>query len=180
MENRTDSCRPAQNEDERALIASLVDRYFDPLVLFLNRYLHNVAEAEDAAQDALLSLLLRPRALKPETAKAYLFRTGRNRALNLLRSRRDRPLARMEDESEEYADLCSLEEDVLKKEEAKALWRALSSLPREQQEAMHLVYIEEMSYRDAGRVMGKSVKQIDNLISRAKTALRGKLEKEGS
>ena len=160
--------------DERALIAALVEQYFDPLVLFLNRYLHNLAEAEDTAQDALLSLLLRPRALKPETAKAYLFRTGRNKALNRQRHHRALPIEQMDEESGEYADLCSLEEDVLKKEEAKALWRALSTLPEAQQEAVHLVYIEELSYRDAGRVMGKTEKQIDNLICRAKTSLRGK------
>ena len=38
--------------------------------------------------------------------------------------------------------------------------------------AVHLVYLEEMSYAQAARVMQKSQKQIDNLLYRAKKGLR--------
>ena len=46
------------------------------------------------------------------------------------------------------------------------------------QAAVHLVYFEELSYEDAAKVLGKSKKQIDNLLYRAKTALRNALGKE--
>ena len=42
--------------------------------------------------------------------------------------------------------------------------------------AVHLVYIEGMSYDEAARVLGKNRKQVDNLLARAKTELKTKLE----
>ena len=46
-------------------------------------------------------------------------------------------------------------------------------------EALYLIYFEGMSYAQAAQVMGKSVKQITNMVYRGKRNLRGLLEKEG-
>ena len=46
-------------------------------------------------------------------------------------------------------------------------------------EALYLTYFENLSYTEAAEVMGKSVKQVTNLIYRGKERLRGLLEKEG-
>ena len=53
---------------------------------------------------------------------------------------------------------------------------ALAQLPEDQRTAIHLVFFAQMSYADAARVMKKSEKQVDNLLYRAKKALRGILE----
>jgi RNA polymerase sigma-70 factor (ECF subfamily) len=45
--------------------------------------------------------------------------------------------------------------------------------------AMHLVYIEELSYKEAAKILKKSPKQVDNLLTRAKSTLRTTLSKEG-
>ena len=45
--------------------------------------------------------------------------------------------------------------------------------------ALHLVYFEEMSNAEAGKVMNKSVKQIENLVYRAKLRLREILSQKG-
>ena len=55
---------------------------------------------------------------------------------------------------------------------------ALKQLPEQMQIAIHLVYFEELSYGDAGKVMGKSKKQVDNLLYRGKAMLRSILGKE--
>ena len=55
----------------------------------------------------------------------------------------------------------------------------LGKLPEDYRNALYLVYIEDMSYEDAGRVMGKNRKQIENLVFRAKAAARKELVKEG-
>ena len=43
---------------------------------------------------------------------------------------------------------------------------------------MHLVYFEELTYRETAQVMKKTEKQVDNLLYRAKTALRTQLGKD--
>ena len=46
-------------------------------------------------------------------------------------------------------------------------------------ESLYLTYFEGMSYLQAAEVMGKSVKQITNMVYRGKERLRGLLEREG-
>jgi RNA polymerase sigma-70 factor (ECF subfamily) len=45
--------------------------------------------------------------------------------------------------------------------------------------AVHLIYFEDMTYDEAAKVMKKNRKQVDNLLYRAKKALRITLEKDG-
>ena len=53
------------------------------------------------------------------------------------------------------------------------------SLPEDMRTAVYLVYFEDMTYREAAKVMKKNRKQIDNLLYRAKKELRNILEKDG-
>ena len=46
-------------------------------------------------------------------------------------------------------------------------------------EALYLTYFEGMSYAQAAQVMGKTVKQITNMVYRGKKSLRRLLEQEG-
>ena len=152
--------------------------YYDSLTFFANRYVENVYDAEDIAINTLLELLLHPKRYNFRTPlKAYLFAIARNKSLNFLRDhRKDTVLP--EDVEGELADNRSLAEELIKKEEHRALNQALDTLPADLRAAIHLVYFEELSYEQAARVMGKSKKQIDNLLYRAKAILRDTLGKE--
>ncbi len=59
------------------------------------------------------------------------------------------------------------------------LSEALGKLPANLSVAIHLIYFDGLSYEEAARVMGKNKKQIDNLLYRAKKALRELLGEEG-
>lgn len=56
---------------------------------------------------------------------------------------------------------------------------ALDSLPDDMRVVIHLIYFEDLSYDEAGKVMKKSRKQVDNLLYRAKKELRIILGKDG-
>jgi RNA polymerase sigma-70 factor (ECF subfamily) len=73
-----------------------------------------------------------------------------------------------------------LEAAILTDERKRAVNAAIAQLPEQTQQAIHLVYFEEMSYAQAAAVMGKTTKQIDNLLSRGKLALKDILGKEGA
>ena len=55
----------------------------------------------------------------------------------------------------------------------------MDELNPDYREALYLTYFEGMSYLQAAEVMGKSVKQITNIVYRGKERLRGLLEREG-
>lgn len=153
--------------------------YFDRLTFYINRFTHNLYDAEDLAVDTLLELLIHPHRYNFRTPlKAYLFAIARNKALNFLR-KRDRFRMVPVDEAEELADRTSLEEELLSDERKRAVEREVQALPEEMREAVHLVFFEGLSYEDAARVMRKNRKQIDNLLTRAKATLRTNLGEEG-
>ena len=72
-----------------------------------------------------------------------------------------------------------LEEVIKTKERNRILHGCMEQLNPDYREALYLVYFAEMSYAQAAAVMGKSVKQITNMVYRGKQSLRGFLEKEG-
>ena len=67
---------------------------------------------------------------------------------------------------------------IEKSDQSLALAAAIEKLSSDMQSAIHLVYFEDLSYEDAGRVMKKSAKQIDNLLYRARKELKELLSRE--
>ena len=55
----------------------------------------------------------------------------------------------------------------------------MTELTPDYREALYLTYFEGMSYLQTAKVMGKSEKQITNIVYRGKKRLRGLLEREG-
>ena len=52
-------------------------------------------------------------------------------------------------------------------------------LKPEYQQVLWLVYFEELSNKDAARIMKKSVRSVESLLYRARKSLRSQLEMEG-
>ena len=71
------------------------------------------------------------------------------------------------------------EEVIRTKERNRLLHFCMSEINPDYREVLYLTYFEGMSYLQAAEVMGKSVKQITNIVYRGKERLRGLLEREG-
>ena len=177
MDNGASSYRRFLAGDEAAF-DELLDLYKDSLIFFLCRYVGCVAIAEEIAADTFALLITKPDKYDESVSlKTFLFTVGRNRALDYLRRQNRWRILPLE-EAVELPD--STEDDperlFLTKERDRALHRALSRLKADYRMALHLVYFENMSYEEAGRVLGKSRKQIENLVYRGKNVLRADLE----
>lgn len=156
----------------------IIDLYRENLIFFLLRYLPRMEDAEDAAEDAFVALLFHPyREGRGASLKTYLFTLGRNRALNLLRSQK-RQASLEENTFPQTGDTAALEDRLCQDETRRELLRALDGLAPDYREALYLLYFEGLSLEEAGRVMKKSKKQIENLSYRGKKALRETLGKE--
>lgn len=167
-------------EGDESAFDAVIAAYRDPVTFFIQRYVNDLCAAEDIAMDVFMQLVIHPNRYRPGTSlKTYLLTMARSRALDHLRQRKRRAETPLEDAEAWLADAHSLEEKILQDERARSLHAAIAQLPDEQQEALHLVYFEDCSYADAAQIMKKSKKQIDNLLSRAKTALRRILGEEG-
>ncbi len=176
MDNGECSYRRYLNGDENAF-DDIQNMYFDRLTLFADRYLNDIAAAEDVAIDTLLQLIIHKKRYNFKTSlKTYLYTIAHNRAVNVLKARSRSNSAVM---AEDTADRLDLEQVVLETERAKALYKALHKLPADMEKALHLVYFEQLSYKDTAKILGCTVKKVDNLLLRGKAIIKSTLEKEG-
>ena len=177
MDNGASSYRRFLDGDEHA-IDEIMEALFFPLVFFVNRYVQDVPAAEDIAMDVMAELFAHPRRYNFKTSlKTYLFLLGKSRALNWCRRRRIVPMEALTETIP--AEQEELEQRALADERKRAVNEALAKLPEDMRLAVHLVYFADLSYEEAARVMKKDPKQVDNLLYRAKKALRVILGEEG-
>ena len=71
------------------------------------------------------------------------------------------------------------EEIIRTAERNRVLHFCMHEINPDYREILYLTYFEGMSYLQAAEVMGKSVKQITNMVYRGKERLRGLLQREG-
>lgn len=71
------------------------------------------------------------------------------------------------------------EEVIGTAERNRILHACMGEMNPDYREVLYLTYFEGMSYEQAAEVMGKTVKQITNLVYRGKESLRKLLEREG-
>ena len=165
--------------DDKALV-EIIQTYKDGLILFLNRYVNNIHDAEELAEETFFKLVIRkPKFKGGSSFKTWLYTIGRNTALDHLRK-----FGRITETSEfELARLCrdedELERTYLREERKIAVHRALSNLDPERSRVLYLKYFEEMSSEEIARVLKKNKRQVSNLLYQAKKALKTQLEQEG-
>ena len=178
MDNGASSYRRFLDGDESAF-GCIMRELFHGLVFFIDGFVHDTQAAEDIAIDTVSDLIVhRHRYNFKVSLKTYLYMVGRSRALDYLKHRKTIRFVEISEANEISDDSASLEEMVLA-DERKRLHGAIGQLPEEMRVAVHLVYFEEMTYEETAKVMKKNRKQVDNLLYRAKKALRITLEKNG-
>lgn len=157
----------------------LVERYGNALTLYVHGYIRDLHEAEDLMIEAFSQLFAKERPIGGEGSfRAYLYRTARNLAIRHLRGRRLRLLRLDELDFEPPGDVLA-DTQLLRGERNRQLYAALETLKAEYREALYLVYLEGMSYREAGSVLRRSEQQVRNLVYRGKQSLKTTLIQEG-
>ena len=179
MDNGASSYRRFLDGDESAF-DDIMNELFRNLVFFIDCYVHDIHTAEDIAIDTFSDLIVHKRRYNFKvTLKTYLFMIGRSRALDFIKRRKIVEFAPLNEAVDLTADEKQLEESVLEDERKIELNKAISELDVDMRVAVHLIYFEDMTYAQAAKVMKKSVKQVDNLLYRAKKELRIILGKDG-
>ena len=155
----------------------LMERYGDALTLYVNGYVRDIDTAEDIMIEAFSRMLAKRPRLHADGFKPYLYKTARNLALRHIHVRNR--FMSLDDLGTEPDGGEHVEDELLRDERTRTLYRCLARIAPDYREALYLVYIEDMSYDEAGAVMRKTRKQVDNLVQRGKRAMRPLLAEEG-
>jgi len=152
---------------------SLVCRYQKSALGAARRFLGDEHEAEDLAQDAFLQVYRNAHQFRTDAKfKTWFFRILTNLCLNRLKKKRPEYLDNLPMGIPTGDDPARVFE---RREQRAAVFRAVLKLPPRQRIAFILCCFEEMSYTDAARCLGLSVKAVESLLVRARRTLRKEL-----
>ncbi len=155
----------------------LVLKYKNNLIYFLLKYVRDIEIAEDISQDVFVYILInRKRYNFKYSFKAYLFLIGKSRALNYLKREQKKKdiIQNIKVEAEP-----SLEKYILKNETNEKLVEEIKNLKADYRDVIYLTNFENLSYRETGKILGKTEKQIKSILYNAKQTLKNNLERKG-
>ena len=158
LEDDTRLLRLMMEGEERGFV-DLYRKYQGPVYRFALRICGIRHIAEEVTQETFLSLIRAPRNYHADRGPLLLYLFGIARRLVSL---------------PEFAD------DFARKDEAKRLRHAISSLPRKYREVIILCSLQELSYEEAAAVVGSSIGTVRSRMHRAKQLLLRKMRETGS
>ena len=154
-------------------LEKIVGSYKDGLILFLNGYVRDIYLAEDLCEDTFFRLMVkRPHYDGSTSFKTWLYGIGKRLAFNFIKRNKVIKFSN-EEEAVRQADEYSLEESYVKTERHAALHECIKLLPEDERALIWLTYFEDVSVKDAAKLLGKS----ENSISAKLYRIRKKLEK---
>ena len=179
MDNGASSYRRFLNGDDEGLTLIIKD-YKDGFILYLNGYVNNIYVAEEIMEETFFKLAVKkPKFNAKSSFKTWLYTIGRNVATDYIRHNSKILTSSIEDLENYLKDETDLESIYIKSEKKIILHKAMSNLKPEYRQVLWLCFFEEFSNEETAQIMGKSKRQIENLVYRAKQSLKSLLDKEG-
>ena len=157
-------------------MAELIALYKDGLMLYLAGLTHDVFSAEELTEDTFFKLMVKkPRYRDSGRFKAWLYAIARNVCHD--EWRRQSTLVALPEE--QLGEVQSLEQSYLHEEDRIAVHRCMARLNPDYGQVLWLKEFEDFDNAQIARIMGKSRRQVEMLLYRAKASLKAELEKEG-
>jgi RNA polymerase sigma-70 factor (ECF subfamily) len=150
---------------------------------FLYRLLGSRNEAEDVTQQTFLAVLHRLGSLRdPDLLESWIYRIARNEVYQKFRRK---PVDSLDDEdSRPFAEKTEdprlqghPEKELLNEELRNVLSSVLQSIPLKLREVFILAVVEEMSYQEISKIVGRSLLSVKTDIYRARLMARDKLSR---
>lgn len=149
---------------------NLFKRYYNEALLYVYSFCHNRTLAEDIVQEAYVRAI---RSIDEEKDgfKFWLLKVCRNCYFDTLRKNK-----KLEAIENDIPSSDSLVDDVIQKEEYRALYKAISLLKDSYQEVVRLYYFDSMSVKEIASIIGESADNVKIQLYRARLKLKELLE----
>jgi RNA polymerase sigma factor (sigma-70 family) len=177
--------RKEGNLDEQGLIANarrgdagafeeLVRRHQDVAFRTAFLILRDAAEAEDAAQEAIVKAYRAIGRFREGGAfRPWLLKIVSNQALTALRAGRRRGAAFERAAADQPAAFPDVDETVIGRERTQLIWRALNSLDERERVVVYLRYFLALPERELAEYLGCAPGTVKSRLHRALARLRG-------
>ena len=176
MTNEQALLERARAYDEDAL-GELYDEYAPLIYAYLYRRVQDAQLAEDLTSEVFVRMLqaIRARQSWHTSFRGWLYRVAHTLVVD--HSRRPPPAPMLALDERLVADQDDPESAVAERLSHRNLRSAISRLTPDQQQVLALRFGEQLTAREVGKVMGKSVSAVEALQHRGLAALRRSLQK---
>ncbi|MEG0795423.1 MAG: sigma-70 family RNA polymerase sigma factor [Odoribacter sp.] len=159
---------------EQSGMEALFERYYKPLVVFADSYLHNLSGAEDLVQEQIVKLWSKQAFDKivPEAFSSFLFTVVKNACINWMEKKKislgsiDMPHFQIALEETEKLDDSVVE----------LIADALAKLPEKTRQVVECVMLKDQMYKEAAEELGVSVNTVKTLLKQGIKELREMLK----
>jgi RNA polymerase sigma-70 factor (ECF subfamily) len=173
---------PTWSADEEFLLRDLVREHATRLRRFIIKHIGNTSEADDLAQQAFVEAARSYQAFRGESQlSTWLYGI----ALNLVRNH----LSRAPERRYEFVSTDALDDHVSasqspcdqveQQQTMQALSDSLNELPENMRDILLMVGVDDLSYEEAAAMLMVPIGTIRSRLSRARSALREKLNQRG-
>ena len=179
MDNGASSYRRFLQGDDAGL-NELIEEYRMPLQMFILSVVRQEDVAEEAAIETFVKLATKkPRFNGKASFKTWLFRIGRNTALDYVRKQNKHNTVSMDEIREAASDKPTPEEQYITDERNRRVVSSMKQLKGTYYTVLWLRYYENQKVADIAKIMHKSEGNTKVLLSRAREALKSQLRKDG-
>ena len=149
---------------------NLFRKYYNEALLYVFSFCHNRALAEDLVQEAYMRAI-RSIDEEKDSFKFWLFKVCRNLYFDTLRKNK-----KVEAITSDMPSNESLVDDVIQKDEYRALYKAISLLKDDFREIVRLYYFDSMSVKEIASIVDESVDNVKIKLYRARLKLKDIME----
>lgn len=157
----------------------LYNKYKKRIEYFIFNIVKDYQKAEDIAQESFV-YIMQNKMKENVSFKYYIYMVAKSRAINYINVEK-----RRNEISEKYLynSIDSIEKDVLEfiieEESKKEVINTIEQLEEKYRNAIYLVNIEKLSYKETAEILGQTLQNTKNLVHRGKKELRKILLKKG-
>ncbi len=154
--------------------------YREPMHNIAESVLHNFHDAEDAVQIAFISIskhVKKLTAMEENAVRAYVCKSAKNAALNLLpgKNKRDQIMP-LDEETMGVSD--DLIEAYISNDRYERIVSIIQALPEPYRDVLSLYYIYEMKPREIASSLGRKSETVKCQLKRGKAILLNKLKEQ--
>lgn len=175
MENHDNILKLVANNDQKAF-RELYELYSAKVYNTAISYVQQERDAEEITQDVFVSIFRNAKSFKGNASvSTWIYRIAVNTSINYLRKRKKYRLFQFGDTSNDEIDFKHPGVLLENKENARALFKVIDTLPNSQKTAFILSFVEDLPRKKVAEIMDTSLKSVEALLQRGKKNLRNKL-----
>jgi RNA polymerase sigma-70 factor, ECF subfamily len=170
--------------NDSTAVNTLFNEYVNPVSRYVVHLVQDLTESEteDVVQETFIGVLRSAPEYRGDCSlSTFIMRIAHHKAIDALRRRQvvekhESTFASMSGEDRDISDgTTSVEDGIISNQKIAIIRRSLSELPEDQRQAITLRYVLNMKVDDVAETMKLSRRMVELLITRGRSALKGKL-----